>query len=80
MHTTVTHVRGTRGYIAPEWLLSDGHVDTKADVYNFGVVLLEMIYYRRSHEPVVSDNDVSVPQGDNDKKVMLKLVGWGVTL
>ncbi|KAF0902787.1 hypothetical protein E2562_019116 [Oryza meyeriana var. granulata] len=52
VHATVTNVRGTRGYIAPEWLRGDARVDTKADVYSFGVVLLEMICCRRCQEPV----------------------------
>ncbi|XP_066378550.1 G-type lectin S-receptor-like serine/threonine-protein kinase LECRK1 [Miscanthus floridulus] len=75
VHTTVTHVRGTRGYIAPEWLLGDGHVDTKADVYSFGVVLLEMICCRRCQEPVVVDP----PRGVEDDETVT-LFGWAAQL
>ncbi|XP_057768795.1 probable receptor-like protein kinase At5g20050 [Salvia miltiorrhiza] len=42
----VTTIRGTRGYLAPEWLLENG-VSEKCDVYSYGMVLLEMIGGRR---------------------------------
>ncbi|KAE8771158.1 Protein BRASSINOSTEROID INSENSITIVE 1 [Hordeum vulgare] len=61
MHTTVTNIRGTRGYIVPEWFQSDRRIDTKVDVYSFGVVLLEMICCRKCQEPVTGqDGDDSV--------------------
>ncbi|XP_011084100.1 probable receptor-like protein kinase At5g20050 [Sesamum indicum] len=43
----VTTIRGTRGYLAPEWLLENG-VSEKCDVYSYGMVLLEIIDGRRS--------------------------------
>ncbi|XP_073360427.1 G-type lectin S-receptor-like serine/threonine-protein kinase LECRK4 [Aegilops tauschii subsp. strangulata] len=61
MHTTVTNIRGTRGYIAPEWFQNDRRIDTKVDVYSFGVVLLEMICCRKCQDPVTGqDGDDSV--------------------
>uniref|UniRef100_K3Y2W4 Receptor-like serine/threonine-protein kinase n=2 Tax=Setaria italica TaxID=4555 RepID=K3Y2W4_SETIT len=74
VHTTVTHVRGTRGYIAPEWLRGDARVDTKADVYSFGVVLLEMICCRKCHEPVTPEG----AEDDDDETVTL--FGWAAQL
>ncbi|RLN12089.1 hypothetical protein C2845_PM09G20340 [Panicum miliaceum] len=68
VHATVTNVRGTRGYIAPEWLRGETRVDTKADVYSFGVVLLEMICCRRCQEPVPDH------RGAGDETVTL--FGW----
>ncbi|KAG8651279.1 hypothetical protein MANES_07G107900v8 [Manihot esculenta] len=38
---------GTAGYIAPEYI-STGHVTAKSNVYNFGVVLLEILSGRQS--------------------------------
>ena len=38
----LTTVRGTRGYLAPEWMLESG-ASEKIDVYSFGMALLEML-------------------------------------
>ncbi|XP_048331570.2 G-type lectin S-receptor-like serine/threonine-protein kinase At5g35370 [Ziziphus jujuba] len=43
----LTIMRGTRGYMAPEWLTSSGITD-KSDVYSFGMVLLEIVSGRRN--------------------------------
>ncbi|XP_050114695.1 putative receptor protein kinase ZmPK1 [Malus sylvestris] len=37
-----SQVRGTRGYLAPEWMMNL-KIDAKADVYSYGVVLLELL-------------------------------------
>ncbi|CAL4997788.1 unnamed protein product [Urochloa decumbens] len=47
---TFTGVRGTRGYLAPEWYRDSGPLTVKADVYSYGVVLLETVTCRRSME------------------------------
>ncbi|XVF61859.1 hypothetical protein PTKIN_Ptkin08bG0168000 [Pterospermum kingtungense] len=44
---TFTGIRGTKGYVAPEWHRKLP-VTVKVDVYSFGVVLLEIICCRRS--------------------------------
>ncbi|XP_048545208.1 probable receptor-like protein kinase At5g20050 [Triticum urartu] len=46
----VTAVRGTAGYLAPEWLLGAG-VTEKSDVYSYGMVLLELVAGRRCVRP-----------------------------
>ncbi|XP_057843796.2 G-type lectin S-receptor-like serine/threonine-protein kinase At2g19130 [Cryptomeria japonica] len=43
----VTATRGTRGYLAPEWL-SGLPITPKVDVYSFGMTLLEIISGRRN--------------------------------
>ncbi|KAM7497338.1 hypothetical protein LguiA_021752 [Lonicera macranthoides] len=44
---TQTDIRGTKGYVAPEWF-RNMPVTVKTDVYSFGVLLLEIICCRRN--------------------------------
>ncbi|XP_024395305.1 uncharacterized protein [Physcomitrium patens] len=44
----VTSMRGTPGYLAPEWLLPHAAVTAKTDVYSFGMVLLELLSGREN--------------------------------
>ncbi|KAK4344274.1 hypothetical protein RND71_037368 [Anisodus tanguticus] len=46
---TTTKIRGTRGYIAPEWF-RNMPITVKVDVYSFGILLLELICCRKSYE------------------------------
>ncbi|GMJ09628.1 hypothetical protein like AT5G24080 [Hibiscus trionum] len=39
---SMSRMRGTRGYMAPEWVKMDP-ITPKADVYSFGMVLLELV-------------------------------------
>ncbi|XP_043707778.1 G-type lectin S-receptor-like serine/threonine-protein kinase At1g34300 [Telopea speciosissima] len=48
-YRTLTSVRGTRGYLAPEWL-ANLPITSKSDVYSFGMVLLEIVSGRRNFE------------------------------
>ncbi|WOL12891.1 hypothetical protein Cni_G21659 [Canna indica] len=52
-----TTMRGTRGYLAPEWLTNSA-ISDKTDVYSFGMVLLEIVRGRKNRaensEPVWS--------------------------
>ncbi|XP_042508184.1 G-type lectin S-receptor-like serine/threonine-protein kinase LECRK3 [Macadamia integrifolia] len=52
---TQTGIRGTRGYVAPEWWHRNLRVTVKADVYSYGIVFLEIICRRRGI-------DVNVPE------------------
>ncbi|XP_057994288.1 G-type lectin S-receptor-like serine/threonine-protein kinase At5g35370 isoform X2 [Hevea brasiliensis] len=42
-----TTMRGTRGYLAPEWLTNSA-ISEKTDVYSFGMVLLELVSGRKN--------------------------------
>lgn len=44
---TYTGIRGTKGYVAPEWYRKLP-VTVKADVYSFGIVLFELICQRKA--------------------------------
>lgn len=57
---TQTGIRGTKGYVAPEWFRNT-QVTTKVDVYSYGVMLMEMICCRKSFEP----------ERDNEEEVVL---------
>ncbi|KAJ8773358.1 hypothetical protein K2173_028535 [Erythroxylum novogranatense] len=42
-----TTMRGTRGYLAPEWLTNSA-ISEKTDVYSFGMVILEVVSGRKN--------------------------------
>ncbi|XP_028767308.1 G-type lectin S-receptor-like serine/threonine-protein kinase SD2-5 [Neltuma alba] len=44
-----TTLRGTRGYLAPEWITNYA-ISEKSDVYSYGMVLLEIIGGRRNYD------------------------------
>uniref|UniRef100_F6H549 Receptor-like serine/threonine-protein kinase n=1 Tax=Vitis vinifera TaxID=29760 RepID=F6H549_VITVI len=52
----VTTMRGTPGYLAPEWLSSV--ITEKVDVYSFGVVLLEILCGRRNVDRSQPEEDM----------------------
>ncbi|XP_075656988.1 putative receptor protein kinase ZmPK1 [Castanea sativa] len=41
-HSSFSRMRGTRGYMAPEWIYNLP-ITSKVDVYSYGIVLLEMV-------------------------------------
>ncbi|XP_058191120.1 G-type lectin S-receptor-like serine/threonine-protein kinase At1g34300 [Rhododendron vialii] len=56
-HRTLANVRGnTRGYFAPE-LVANLSVTSKADVYCYGMVLLEIVSGRRSFEVSIETDE-----------------------
>ena len=60
---TSTGIRGTKGYVAPEWFKTR-RITAKVDVYSFGVLLLEIICCRKN---------VEMEMGCDEKAV---LVDW----
>ncbi|KAK3439471.1 hypothetical protein EUGRSUZ_C04344 [Eucalyptus grandis] len=47
---TITRVRGTRGYLAPEWF-RNMPISSKVEVYSFGILLVELICCRKNYKP-----------------------------
>ncbi|XP_062083432.1 G-type lectin S-receptor-like serine/threonine-protein kinase LECRK2 [Humulus lupulus] len=52
---TNTGMRGTKGYVAPEWFRNMA-VSVKVDVYSYGILLLELICCRKNVEVNVKDD------------------------
>ncbi|KAE8660477.1 G-type lectin S-receptor-like serine/threonine-protein kinase SD2-2 [Hibiscus syriacus] len=61
-------MRGTWGYVAPEWI-SGMAITPKADVYSYGMTLLELIGGRRNVEaPQSAGNTNAFTEGGNGEK------------
>ncbi|VAH55500.1 unnamed protein product [Triticum turgidum subsp. durum] len=56
MSQVFTRMRGTPGYLAPEWLTSQ--ITEKADVYSFGVVVMEVINGRKNLDNSRSEESI----------------------
>ncbi|RHN70324.1 putative protein kinase RLK-Pelle-SD-2b family [Medicago truncatula] len=54
--SSFSKIRGTRGYMAPEWILNHS-ITSKVDVYSYGMVVLEMITGRSATKDVDMGND-----------------------
>ncbi|WOH06679.1 hypothetical protein DCAR_0626107 [Daucus carota subsp. sativus] len=53
---TLTAARGTIGYMAPELFYKNiGGVSLKADVYSYGMLLMEMASRRKNSNPIVNE-------------------------
>ncbi|XVE53610.1 hypothetical protein DITRI_Ditri03aG0016500 [Diplodiscus trichospermus] len=55
-----TTLRGTRGYLAPEWITNYA-ISEKSDVYSYGMLLLEIIGGRKNFEPGASSEKSYLP-------------------
>ncbi|XP_002527534.2 G-type lectin S-receptor-like serine/threonine-protein kinase At5g24080 [Ricinus communis] len=66
---SMSRIRGTRGYMAPEWVKMDP-ITPKADVYSFGMVLLEIVTGSRNFEmqgSIMDSEDWYFPRWAFDK-------------
>ncbi|GLT85325.1 hypothetical protein SLE2022_035160 [Rubroshorea leprosula] len=55
-----TTLRGTRGYLAPEWITNYA-ISEKSDVYSYGMLLLEIIAGRKNYDPDESSEKSHFP-------------------
>ncbi|KAK9102016.1 hypothetical protein Sjap_019270 [Stephania japonica] len=55
-----TTLRGTRGYLAPEWITNQP-ISEKSDVFSYGILLLEIIGGRKILEPLKDQEKVYLP-------------------
>ncbi|KAK3423293.1 hypothetical protein EUGRSUZ_F00167 [Eucalyptus grandis] len=67
-NSTFSRIRGTRGYMAPDWV-SNLPITSKVDVYSYGIVMLEMV---TGISPTTSVD--SLESGGDAKKI--QLVPW----
>ncbi|PPS05149.1 hypothetical protein GOBAR_AA15523 [Gossypium barbadense] len=72
----ITTLRGTRGYLAPEWLLEHG-VSEKSDIYSYGMVLFEMIGGQRNVSLIENGNDRSQRKWNFFPKIVRKKLKEG---
>ncbi|KAL6186982.1 hypothetical protein ACLB2K_043098 [Fragaria x ananassa] len=66
---SISRMQGTRGYMAPEWVKMD-QITPKADVYSFGMVLLELVSGVRNNEiqgSMIESEDWYFPRWAFDK-------------
>ena len=54
----LTSMRGTRGYLAPEWIAGVA-ITSKADVYSYGMMLFEFVSGRRNSDQSELDGKVN---------------------
>ncbi|PWA71184.1 S-locus glycoprotein domain-containing protein [Artemisia annua] len=66
-NSVFSKIRGTRGYMAPEWVFNLP-ITSKVDVYSYGMVVLEMITGRSPISDHASD--------DNQSDEQIQLISW----
>ncbi|RVW32765.1 G-type lectin S-receptor-like serine/threonine-protein kinase RLK1 [Vitis vinifera] len=57
--STLAEIRGTKGYIAPEWFRNQP-VTVKVDVYSFGIMLLQIICCRKNFDLSLPDEEIGL--------------------
>ncbi|TVU48741.1 hypothetical protein EJB05_00012, partial [Eragrostis curvula] len=69
-----TTMRGTRGYLAPEWLMNAPITD-KADVYSFGMVLLEIVRGRKNSKKEEEQNQMTMTSSSSSSSSLVTKSG-----
>ncbi|XP_078154093.1 putative receptor protein kinase ZmPK1 [Carex rostrata] len=65
----ISHIRGTRGYMAPEWA-SNLPITSKIDVFGYGIVLLEIVKGKRLSDWTVEGEK----QSYEDMRMMVRML------
>ncbi|THF99271.1 hypothetical protein TEA_017108 [Camellia sinensis var. sinensis] len=68
-NSSFSKVRGTRGYMAPEWIFNH-RITSKVDVYSYGVVVLEMV----TGKSPLTNSPSSGNSGDMEQRHLVKWV------
>ncbi|XP_027356950.1 putative receptor protein kinase ZmPK1 [Abrus precatorius] len=68
-YSSFSRIRGTRGYMAPEWVFNL-QITSKVDVYSYGIVVLEMITGKSATK------DVDATTDDGVEKQRFSLITW----
>ncbi|XP_047168701.1 putative receptor protein kinase ZmPK1 [Vigna umbellata] len=55
-NSSISMIRGTRGYIAPEWVFNLP-ITSKVDVYSYGIVVLEMVTGKSTTRSIHDDEE-----------------------
>ncbi|KAG5543595.1 hypothetical protein RHGRI_016366 [Rhododendron griersonianum] len=71
MNSSFSRVRGTRGYMAPEWI-SNLPITSKVDVNSYGVVVMEMV---TGKSPMTTGGQVFGNTGETEHRGLVK---WGI--
>ncbi|MED6109038.1 hypothetical protein PIB30_029887 [Stylosanthes scabra] len=69
-YSSFSKIRGTRGYMAPEWVLNLP-ITSKVDVYSYGIVVLEMFTGKSVTKNVCTSSD-----GVENNNQHMYLVAW----
>ncbi|KAG5543528.1 hypothetical protein RHGRI_016307 [Rhododendron griersonianum] len=70
MNLSFSRVRGTRGYMAPEWI-SNLPITSKVNVNSYGVVVMEMV---TGKSPMTTGGQVSGNTGETEQRGLVKWV------
>ncbi|MCH84458.1 putative receptor-like protein kinase [Trifolium medium] len=73
---TMTKERGTNGYMAPELSYNNiGGVSYKADVYSFGMLLMEMIYCPHwIYDQLGKEQEIEIDVTKEDMEIVKKMI------